>query len=456
MALALGTPATPAVECDLAFKTVEPRDALNFPGGNAGYGGLSFNKPRSLKQEPRAISNRPLYGDLRSPDEPGACPFRIDESAGNGKGYDRLILDFNHNGDLTDDAAVPRVPGGGAQSSRTEQWLFGPISAPADKGVAGGKPVYYAQVLVSSPQVLSLPARDQPGRTFGVPIGSVRLRLGWYLDGVIDLQGAKHRIGLADANCNLVLGDESPVRVSSGTGEPTWYFRPADLWLVDANGSGKFEADPLQAESAPYSPLFYLGGKPFIASVSADWRKLRLDPWTEPLAEVELQPSGAQVSRLILAREQAGGTWQLIRPQIEAAIIKVPAGHYRLCACTLLGMSAAGEQTMVSGYERVVRNPVRFQANQKNALRVGAPLEIKTTAQKRLPQSYEPVTRSHKDPKLDSDYILSINGRVCGDEGEVYSTFLQGRDLDKEPPKPAFTITDSGGKQIAKGNLEFG
>jgi hypothetical protein len=29
--------------------------------------------------------------------------FRLDEPQGKGKGYDRLILDLNRNGDLTDD-----------------------------------------------------------------------------------------------------------------------------------------------------------------------------------------------------------------------------------------------------------------------------------------------------------------------------------------------------------------
>ena len=41
---------------------------------------------------------------------PGQLLFRLDESKGNGQGYDRLIVDVNRNGDLTDDPVVSTVP----------------------------------------------------------------------------------------------------------------------------------------------------------------------------------------------------------------------------------------------------------------------------------------------------------------------------------------------------------
>ena len=112
---------------------------------------------------------------------------------------------------------------------------------------------------------------------------------------------------------------------------------------------------------------------------------------------------------------------------------------------------------MISGYQRVLRTPVRFAAGKANSLRCGAPLNIAVTANKRVPRSYElDRDATRRRSAADSEYVLSINGLVKGGDGEVYSTFAKGENFKADPAEPRFTVLDASGKELASGNLEFG
>ena len=93
----------------LTFRTIPAKDVMAFPGGFGAYGQLRLVKPARLKKEPKAVSRHPLYGECRETSTGAGFVFRLDESKGDGKGYDRLIVDMNQNGDLTDDAPAPPV-----------------------------------------------------------------------------------------------------------------------------------------------------------------------------------------------------------------------------------------------------------------------------------------------------------------------------------------------------------
>ena len=136
----------------------------------------------------------------------------------------------------------------------------------------------------------------------------------------------------------------------------------------------------------------------------------------------------------------------------------MPPGNYRLYSCELLGKGEPRDQVMASGYQRLTRKPVAFAAGQANTLKCGAPLEIKVTAKKRRPESWElnsGLLRNAPSDK-DSEFILAINANVVGAGGEVYSTYAKGEKFKADPPKPTFTVVDNGGSKVANGNLEFG
>ncbi|MCX6927290.1 MAG: hypothetical protein NT154_29410 [Verrucomicrobia bacterium] len=444
-----------AEEFPLTFRTIPAKDVMSFPGGYGASGQLRLVKPAGLKKEPKAVSRHPLYGEFRGRAGEASLVFRLDESKGNGKGYDQLIVDMNQNGDLTDDSAAEpvvlatdrKMP---AQAIR--QRLFGPIKTHAGTMIAGERPVYYAEAYINDPSSLRA---SQDIRNFYA--GQLRLKAGWFLDTTVELKGLKQRVGVYDADSNTRLGDMPRPQTYSNAGEEqSWSFGPADALLVDVDGSGTFDRDIFDGEAFPYGPVLYLGVAPHKVALAPDFKSLRVEPWTEPLAVVTLQPHGDQVKSVTLAKEAAQNQWQLIRAVVADGEVKVPPGNYRLYACELLGKGAPRDQMMASATQRLTRKPVSFAAGKANGLRCGAPLEIKVTADKRVPQASEFGLPRNKRLASDSEYLLAINATIQGVGSEVYSTYAKGEKFGAKPPEPTFTITDGSGKKLAEGKLEYG
>jgi hypothetical protein len=448
---------TSAEDYPLTFRTIPPKDVMTFPGGYGSYGQLHPAKPAGVKKEPKAVSRHPIYGECRDQSGEANFVFRLDESKGDGKGYDRLIVDMNQNGDLTDDTVVQPVilptdrksPAQGMQ-----QRLFGPIEAPASVTIAGGRPVFYAQAYINDLSFLRATENAQ-----NVYAGQLRLKAGWYLDTTVELQGKKQKVGIYDGDSNLGLGDVAKAQTyrNAGTDE-SWNFGAADCLLVDTDGSGNFENDSFNSESYPYGPVLYLGAAPYKVTMAPDFKSLRVGAWPEALAAVTLEPHGDQVRSVTLAKEGSRNQWQLIRANVADGQIKVPPGNYRFYACEVWGKGAPRDQVAASANQRSTKKPVNFAAGKANTLRCGAPLEIKVTANKRTPESWElnsGMIRSTPQAS-DSEFLLTINANIQGAGGEVYSTYGKGEKLKGQPPQPLFTVTDGNGKKVADGKLEFG
>ena len=193
----------------------------------------------------------------------------------------------------------------------------------------------------------------------------MRLKAGWYVDTTVELKGLKQKVGVFDGDSNLRLGDVSKPQTYRNPGEEeNWYFGQGDSLLIDADGSGAFEQDPFDTECCPFGPLLYVGATPYKVALTPDGKSLRVEPWTEALAEVALQPHGEQVCRVTLAWEQPNKQWQLVRAGVADGKIQVPPGNYRLYQCELLGKGAPRDQVMASGYQRVPRKPSALRGRQ--------------------------------------------------------------------------------------------
>ena len=165
-----------AEEFPLTFRTIPAKDVMSFPGGSGTYGQMRLDRPLKLRKEPKAMSRHPLYGVCRGAPTGPAFLFRLDESKGDGNGYDQLIVDMNQNGDLTDDPVSQRAVLPTDRRARLpEQMLFGPIQAPADKAMAGGRPVYFAQIYLFNRQLLTSGPTDR-----AIMFGQLMLKAGWY------------------------------------------------------------------------------------------------------------------------------------------------------------------------------------------------------------------------------------------------------------------------------------
>lgn len=448
----------PAKDFPLEFKTLNAEEAMAFPGGSGISGSLQLDKPGAIAKAPPAISKHPLYGQLSA--RTNRLWFRIDESKGDGKGYDRLIVDLNQNGDLTDDAVVQRVEQPVPMiTTNSERSVFGPIPVPAEKQIGTWRPIYFAQMYL-----YALPTKIKSSERSPY-LGQLRFKAGWYLETTVDFDGVTRKVGIVDGNCNFRLGDfNQPTTYQNGT-ETNWYFQGGDYFLVDSDGSGKFESSIGSNESAPFAPMLYLGAKPGKAVLAADNKSLALEPWTEPLAELALQPYGEQVGGIQVAWEGAPGQWQLLQPGVENGKTQVPPGNYRLYTCTIKVKTTAGENLILSGYKRTPKDTTKTEAGAPTPFKCGSPLEIKVTSARdtrvvaaNTQESGSLLGRIVRYFAGDEKPLQQlIQASVIGAGGETYSGFyLQDKGKLRQPSKPTFTVITADGKQVASGNMEFG
>jgi hypothetical protein len=291
-------------------------------------------------------------------------------------------------------------------------------------------------------------------------VGYLRFLPGWYLEATVDVSGKKQKFGICDGNADMHLGQAYKTGEYTSDGEKYWYFSDGDTFVLDSDGSGKFEKTPFNNESCAFGQIAYFGAQPCKVTLAADYKSVQIEPWAGKIVEMSLQPQGDQVRSVTLAWEKAAGQWQLIKPTLVNGKAQVPAGNYRLYQCVLAPQTSVSEQVLVSGYNRKLSDPVAFDEGKANSLRCGGPLEIKVTAKLNRDRQviYEKDGKGNQVPRIitpTNDYVR-INGVVVGAGGEIYSSFGKGKDYAGAPPKPTYAIIDAKGKELTSGNLEFG
>ena len=101
--------------------------------------------------------------------------------------------------------------------------------------IGSWRPIYFAQMYL-----YTRPA-DAAANQRNAYLGQLRFRAGWYLETTVDMDGVTRKVGIVDGNCNFRLGDlNQPITYQNDT-ETNWYFQGGDNFLVDNDGSGKFE-----------------------------------------------------------------------------------------------------------------------------------------------------------------------------------------------------------------------
>jgi hypothetical protein len=138
-----------AKEYPLTLTPLTVEEAAALPAGAGVYAQLQLTKPAELKREPPGAAGQSIYGVIGRAQGNSGMIFRLDGTTGEKGGHDRLLLDLNQNGDLTDEAPIkvtgtPKIARSGSYTTETA-W-FGPIQAPAARRIAPGTPTYFAQL----------------------------------------------------------------------------------------------------------------------------------------------------------------------------------------------------------------------------------------------------------------------------------------------------------------------
>jgi hypothetical protein len=121
-----------AAEFPLTVVQMNAQEAALKPGRSSSF--IYLNRPAAIRREPKSASTRPLYGVMER-----GFAFRLDESNGTGTGYDRLLIDFNGNGDLGDDPAEGSAAKRRSRRADATRAAFGPINRPRNESRGRGE-----------------------------------------------------------------------------------------------------------------------------------------------------------------------------------------------------------------------------------------------------------------------------------------------------------------------------
>jgi hypothetical protein len=253
--------------------------------------------PTKLLKEPRYHSPKPIYGTAAFGTMGRTVfTFVLDESRGAGQGYDRLYVDANRNGDLTDDRPLRGTHRRGAV-------VFGPLALLID--VDGRKRLYHAML---------------EGREGGPATEYFIKSLGYYA-GRTRFGAKRHSVALVDFNGNGLFGD--PFRdLSFDPG------KSGDMILVDANGDGRFEQGGIIPKETLYcGKCIVVDGRFYELATRSDGSALRVTPAPVKLAAVR---SDYPRFALILVNEHG-----VLPIESQGGVARVPVGTYRVAGWSI-------------------------------------------------------------------------------------------------------------------------
>jgi hypothetical protein len=459
VALTTGGALVNAQEFSFTVRNMTSQEARSCPGGSGAYA-MVMTKVPAIKQAPKALSAKPLFGQtqMRASGQAGSSSqllIFLDESKGTGQGYDRLVLDLNGNGDLTDDPVFERSSEGPRGSNPGyEQAVFGPIELPADKVQGIWRPRLYAEMYLYNKGELSNYDTTQPRQ-----IGQLRLQAGNYLETTVEVNGVKQKFGVVDGNCNFRIGDSVTIhKIMRRAGDPgSWYMSSGDFYLRDRNNSGQFERTATGTDAEMYSSLIYFGGKPFSTQLAADLKSIKFEPFSGPVGELV---SKGKLSDLIMGWEKAKDQWEALAPDMVDGKAVVPTGSYRISSCSVGAKKPDGGWVKAQSSE-VPDKTIAVEAGKATTLEYGLPLALEVTANKqRADQSGSSgimgAARALFGSSTSSsqDWMLRMDLKIAGAAGEKYSGFSSSDGSAVSPPR--FQVVDAAGKEVATGNFEFG
>jgi hypothetical protein len=398
--------ALPAAECRLVDGGLGNSEQY-------GYGGASDSPREVLAKEPEYKSDKPVYLTL----ELGNAKDRfvtgvLDESGGTGTGYETLILDANHNHDLTDDTPMKASPG--KQRNPRELMLrFGPLPVTVR---------YHDGTERALKVSLSLRgyrySRGEEQISWGVGY-----QVAQHIEGEADFGGKKVRLAIYDA---------VPEGTRSENGNGCFDDYGMDRLRVDLNGDGALDEE---TEDFPLSKVFPYDGKLWNIEVDSFGKQITVRPSQLPTGRVALKSAFSPGSRIesghleFSSHQGCAFSYDLGRP----GALLVPAGRYRLGNGSLTLKDAKETEWEVAF---ALPKALSVAAGQSVSLAVGQPVKL------------QPVVEGRPVPGGQ----VSVSHKLTGAGGEVYSSVSPAN--GRKPP--VVTIADAEGVRVGGGPMTYG
>ncbi len=367
---------------------------------------------RIVQKEPDYAMKQPLRAMARF--GPQNYPFALDAVGKKPKGFNRLYLDTNRNGDLTDDTPIDALgargkvlPGAGS--------IFPRIDLPLKIDGAEVKHPFHMQI--------NHHGNPKSGLAI-IRFGTAAVRQGEICQGK-----RKIRIMLVDANSNGRFDDRVSVRnrgarlsVSQG-----------DLLLVNPNPrSRRSGSGPMSRDSHLVSKTVCIGRHFYKMDVSPTGDQVKLQPTELTMGYVT---NASPTYRATVYSDDYGA---LMIGGVKDQKIPMPEGRWKLADYTIDATAfTGGKRTTVMASFSDEAQEVSVSNDNTVELPFGAPFRAVVTAGKPRP----------KDKKT------PLHLSVVGKGGERCTRlYIKG----KEPPEPRFEVRDKDGKVVYQGKFKWG
>lgn len=436
------------LEFPLEMKTLPPTanpGVIGFPYlpslGSVGCTPMT-ERPDVIVNEPDTLSQLPLYGALKF-GEGAPVSFRLDESMGPDGGYDRLIIDFNGNGDLTDDRRImaaedltSREIRGRQTHFSSENVYFGPFRIPKGKGQGGWNPNLCARFN------LNYAGPGEPS------FAHFRVTCLSYLATTIEVNGIRQRIWLVDSNFNQRLGEKVSVDVRELDDGSYLHWEQFDRILRERDDSGRCRSFAWLHGEDYLSSLICFGANPYRFTLADDLSSVRLEPYSGPTGDLDVPD---HVKALSLFWRGPDGEWAFLAIEPKDGKVKIPEGNCYLLTCVVASKLEGGDTIGGFAFKAAkLSDPPRIVAGKTTSLICGPPLVPEVNAGMRADRPAV-ASRGGGPP------CLEFSIKTTGAAGEEYVPWLFSRFSPEgvvTKISPRFRILDEDDKEVASGRLD--
>jgi hypothetical protein len=379
-------------------------------------------------------------------------------------GFNRLYIDLNRNGDLSDDKPIDAELQKGPRSPMAS-FQFPRVDIVLDE--AGVKLDYS----------FSIEGRVFASATFGYTL--VEVSPAAYREGDITLDGKKHHVVLLDFNSDGRFDSKFGFGKGTTAGSGGVPAECGDMLLIDPKPNGEAQSDVNLSECMYYvSKLIDIDGRLYDVKISPAGDKLTLNASTLSLGKVR-NPSGKFSAMIygdlgvlqIRGDKDAAipvpeGEWKLFTYTLDLTGVKPPKNAEEKKAEKKDGEKKKGEKnSMLDSMAGALQSVLGDGSSSDPAVRPStvdarAPASYKAVKVVKgktvlLPfgPPYKPVVTAQGFRGGANREVLSLDLTLVGSAGEICDDMtVKG----SKPSKPRVTITDAKGKVVDQGRFEYG
>lgn len=358
--------------------------------------------PKKLVGQPVLFSKRPLYGEAKlGTDKKASFIMVADESRGTGAGYDTFYIDANLNLDLRDDPKLMAKPG---DPNPYVNFPAVELTVPCGED----KLPYHVQA-----KVLARPEYQR-----------IVLASAAYCEGTLTIDGKPSRIVLLDTDMDGRFDGICKERGRSGDGA---IYYGGDVLLMDQDGDGALRNDYNESREVYRLGKFLAFGKQlYTIEIDPGGRRLSIEKAETDTGLIVCKADGGSADLV----DKAGAI------KLNAPVIRVPVGEYRLAECSFESITDDGVKWRICGRGTAKQKPLTVAKGKKAILEAGPPLQTSISCQKQGDQR---------------EFGLRIEG--CGKEVYSAGSFLKN---GESTPEPRIKIVDNKGNTVAEGKFEYG